>query len=346
MTGAPPAGPALGGHLDPARPVTVILTGVAARAHLLYAASYLRALLAATSGPVRVIVGSTGSFLGERRVDPTDFARLLPEDPRLTLIDTPTEPAPEDQWVYLAIGAPGIKPYLRLLQRRPGRRLHVVVTDEGIGSYGTWRTRRAAWLRQGGGKAWTALRALAVAGADRLVSDERWSLYLPPVQAGEPWRLHEPVAEEFRRQVDGVAGPSGRAVFVTQPWVEMGALDAAAYLDHLHQVEAACRTAGLHLQLALHPAEDASKYADFDVIGSGQLAELDREVLSADVLLGTDSTALLNAAAIHRVPALRVRLDPLQHHEQALAPDQAALLDSFLPAPLPVAQLAERLRTP
>ena len=165
-----------------------------------------------------------------------------------------------------------------------------------------------------------------------------------PVDAGLE-ATHEPVAEEFRRQVDGVAGPSGRVVFVTQPWVEMGALDAAAYLDHLHQVEAACRTAGLHLQLALHPAEDASKYAEFDVLGSGQLAELDREVLSADVLLGTDSTALLNAAAIHRVPALRVRLDPLQHHERALSPDQAALLDSFLPAPLPVAQLAERLGT-
>ena len=158
-------------------PVRVFLSGVASVTHLMYAASYLRHLLATSDAPVIVVNVGLRQFMGRANVSAQDVAALLPDDPRLSVV------APEgpDRWrsqpgerrVYVGIGAPGIKPYLRLRAASGGRPLHVVVVDEGIGSYGDWRTRRDSWRREGGRGPGPTVRALAVAGARHLLTNER-----------------------------------------------------------------------------------------------------------------------------------------------------------------------------
>lgn len=324
------------------------LSGVRSRTHLLHVASYVRHLLATRIGEVVVHSLGTAGFLGRTTVTAEDVVAFLPEHPRLTVH---TDPAPaalapgrHAEWIYLAVGAPGIKPWLRMAAHQPRHRPHVVVVDEGLGTYGTWRTRRDAWVRQGGGRVWPTVRALAVSGATGLLTDERWPLYrrLP---GGGPWQVHEPVAEEFRRRVPVPAQRADRAVYLAQPWVAMGVLGAEDHRRHLAAVERAVRTAGLDFVIRPHPADPDDSYRGMPVaVGTGP-AELDPEVVGSRVALGTTSTALLNLAALYDMAALRVQHPSLAHLDDGLGPDQRSLLDRFLPRTVVPEQLAGTLRS-
>lgn len=327
------------------RPIAVTLSGVRSRTHLVHVASYVRHLL--DSRPGRVVVQSlgTGGFLGRTTVTDADVAGFLPSDPRLQVhaSTAPGSPAPgrNVDWVYLAVGAPGIKPWLRMAARHPLHRPRVVVVDEGLGTYGTWRTRRDAWRRQGGGPLWPTVRALAVTGAGRLLTDERWALYLP-TESGA-WRLNEHVAAEFRRSVPVPASRSRAAIYLAQPWVAMGLWPAEDFLAHLHAVRAAADRAGLEFAVRPHPADPDDAYRGLPVSPGRGPAELDPEVVAAHVVLGATSTALLNLAAIHSTPAVRVthpRLDPL---DRELGPDQRSLLQQYVPAVVDVDRLGAAL---
>ena len=73
-------------------------------------------------------------------------------------------------------------------------------------------------------------------------------------------------------------------------------------------------------------------------------AELDRQVVGARLVLGGNSTALLNLAAVHRTPAVRVMVPELAPLDAALGSRQRSLLDAFLPPAVPVTQLSRVLR--
>ncbi|HEX2705966.1 MAG TPA: hypothetical protein VHM65_09425 [Candidatus Lustribacter sp.] len=313
----------------------ISLSGVRSLTHLVYAASYVRAVLAESSGPVTVLDLGVGTFLGRATVTESDVARVLPTHERLTVTGpgaagrTATGPrATSYRHDYLSVGAPGIKPYLRLVARDPRHRPRVVVLDEGLGSYGDWHTRRDAWRRQGGREPWPTLRSWAVSSANQILTDVRWSLF---EQAVTGWVVAPRVGAEFQRHTYGQPGRPGRAVFLTQPWVELGLVSASRYVEHLTAVAAVCAEAGLDLQVRAHPAEDRTKYAGIALDPSTGLAELDRSVVSADVVLGGNSTALLNLAAVHERPALRVGLPELAHLDAQLGPRQRSLLDTYLP---------------
>ncbi|MFW5469395.1 hypothetical protein ACOCJ4_05045 [Knoellia sp. CPCC 206435] len=343
------------------------LAGVRSATHLLHAGGYLRHLLATTTGSVVVDYLGSGTFLGRDPVRDEHLHTLLPHDARLTLrvAGGPAVPAGpagragragragagagarEERRILLSVGTPGIKPYLRLLARERSRP-EVVVVDEGIGTYGDWRTRRDAWRRQGGREPWPTVRSLAVTAASRLLTDHRWALY---EDVGGTWRVVPEVAAAFAASVAGLAAtssPSRLAVYLTQPWVEMGLVPAEAFEGHLRQVAQACTDAGLELAVRPHPAERGGRYAAWHELGRDQPAELDSAVLAAAVVLGTDSTALLNLAAVQGRPALRVSVPQLRHLEQGLGRRQRALLDTFLPTPLDPRQrdvLATALRS-
>jgi hypothetical protein len=335
---------------DSGAPVRVFLSGVASVTHLIYAASYLRHLIDTSTGPVIVVNVGLRRFMGQANVTAQDVAALLPADARLSLV-TPEGPdrwhsRPGERRVYLGVGAPGIKPYLRLRAAAVGRPLHVVVVDEGIGSYGDWRTRRDSWRREGGRLPGSTGRALAVAAARGLLTDERWALYHHDL-AG--WRVDDRGAAEFRRRL-GEFGPGattdGRsAVFLSQPWVELGVLGEQAYLGHLREIAAGCQAAGFSFLLRTHPAEDRDRYAGLAVSQQRGPAELDPEVAGAVVVLGTSSTALLNIAALYGTPAMRVAVPGLAHLDDALSAGQRSLLDAFLPAPAGIDDLSNRLNT-
>lgn len=328
-------------------PLVVVLAGVRTVTHLVYASSYLRHLLRRQQRAIRLTVLGAGPALGHPG-DPAATARhllhLLPDDERLRWsFADPGQPwwhdVPADA-VLLSIGAPATRALARLVTAHRGRRPQVVVVDEGIGSYGTWRTRRAAYLRQGGAGPWSTVRAVTVASAARFVPDLRWSLYS---RSGSGWVVHDVVADEFRLRLGGGPPAPRTAVYLTQPWSHLGVMSREAYAAHLESVRLSCATVGLGFTLRPHPWEDPDRYAGLPVLSARGPAELDREVTDATVVIGANSTALLNVRAIHGTRVARVTAPELARLDAGLSRRQRSLLDAFLPAAVTVDRLAAGL---
>lgn len=324
--------------------VRVVLSGVRSVTHLVYAASWLRHLLAETTLPVEVVVLDVGSGFGRARVDECQVRDYLPDEPALTITTEATgehwEATPGVDRVLLSIGAPGTRAWARLVVTGRGRRPRVVVVDEGIGSFGDLRTRRDAYRRQGGRGPWPTVRAGVVSAAHRLLTDVHWSLYR---RVDTRWEVVAEVAAEFRRRLSGVAPAPGAAVYLTQPWPDIGVMSEGAYLDHLRAVREACDGAGLALLLRPHPSEERSRYAGFALSSGTVPAELAREVAEAPFVIGSNSTALLNLAAVHGTRTVRVTAPELEPLEADLSERQRTLLDAFLPPAVPVAGLRAAL---
>ena len=325
-------------------PVRVHVAGLASRTHLVYAASYLRHLLRRTTGPVEVVARPTGGFRGRTPLTDAEVTAGLPHDPLLTAVPAAAERRPGARTVLLSVGVPGIKPYLRLLadERRPP---WVVVCDEGLGTYGSLGTRHAALRREGSAEPKASIVAAARTGADRGLTDQRWRLYVRDRRQG--WQIEPDVAEEFRRALTRSGTPRRVAVYLTQPWVELGLLSADAYRRHLDAVAASCRSAGLRLQVRPHPVEEPGRYAGLDLITGPVPAELDARVVDASAVLGGPSTALLNLAAVHGVPAIWLRLPETRALEAAMSERQRSLLSAFVPeraAAFDLVPLLTRLR--
>lgn len=333
---------------DDAR-VRVVVSGVASVSHLVHVAAYLRALLESRPGAdVTVAMLGIVPFLGVRRVSATDVAARLPHSPRLRVVDgraATQHASAQVELIYVAVGAPGIKPWLRLRATSRGR-LHVVVVDEGLGSYGDWRARWAASRRQRRGRrsppGWLFLRAVTVALAQRHLTDERWALYrLAP--AG--WDVDPRVAAELRRGLATKAADACReAVLLSQPWVELGQLPAERYRAALAELVSACAAVGLALRIRLHPAEDRARYAGLPLDDGIGPAELDPRVIGAAVVLGFNSTALLNCAALQGMPSLRLQLPELAAVDAGMSPAQKSLFKQFVPWAVQVPDVAVALR--
>ena len=285
-----------------------------------------------------------GRFMGRANVTAQHVRDLMPADRRLTVVAPEGaerwKAGPGERLVYVGVGAPGIKPYLRLRNSHGLRPIHTVVIDEGIGSYGNWRTRRDACKRQGARGPWPTIRSLAVSASRGALTRERWTLYRP---TAEGWEIDSRVACEFRRASTVLTSSTDSAVYLCQPWVDLGLMDEERYLAHLRDVAGACGEAGLRFRVRPHPAEDASRYKDFDVTSAPGPGELDPQVAGAAVVLGTSSTALLNVASLFGTPAYRVAVAELAHLDERLSSRQRSLLDAYLPTPAPVGFLTHRL---
>ena len=330
-------------HQSPA--ARVILTGVRSATHLVYAASWLRHHVEQVDGVVEVVVLDVGSGFGRARVDEPQVRAYLPDHPRLGLelvVRDDHWRCPRDvELTLLSIGLPGTRAWSRLVLTGRGRRPRVVVVDEGIGSFGNFASRRDAYRRQGGTTLHTLVRAGVVSAGGRLLTDVHWSLYR---QQGDGWAVREEVAAEFRRRLSGAPPAGDRAVYLTQPWPDVGVMSEATYLEHLADVRRQCEAAGIGLVLRPHPSEDLGRYAGFDLVSSAAPAELSREVVGAPAVIGSNSTALLNLSAVHATPCVRVTAPELSPLETALTSRQRTLLDAFLPAAVPVRELAGRLQ--
>ncbi|GAA2742798.1 hypothetical protein GCM10009868_14170 [Terrabacter aerolatus] len=329
---------------DAADTSDLVLTGVRSRSHLVYASSYLRHVLETRTGPVRLTVLPTGDAFGDGPAAEAAVRDLLVEDPRLLVrfADSAEVVAglpPSAR--LLCVGAPSVRVWTTFVRTHRGRPPRVTVIDEGLGSFGTWATRRRAYRREGGGEPRSTVRAVAVASGARWLTDERWSLY---ARDGRGWRVDERVAREFRHRLEGAPPPPGTAVYLTQPWAALGLLSQTAYAAHLAAVREAVASVGLSLVLRPHPWEQPESYAGFDLVHGRTPAELDRHVVAAGLVLGGNSTALLNLAAVHHTPAARVMVPELASLDAALGSGQRTLLDSFLPPAVPVEELARTLR--
>ncbi len=316
----------------------VWLSGVRSQTHLVYASSWLR-----QSAPVNTHVGviDAGGFVRRGIISADAFERWLGAIDGISYSFVGRPEMTDAEQVYIAIGSPGIKPLIRLRLANRLRRLRVVAVDEGIGSYGDFHSLRAAFGRQGNREPKRTIRAVAVQVA-RLAIDERWPLYLPD---GQSWRINPPVADEFRR-ADASPEASDSVVYLSQPWPELGVVSKEGYLDHLQDIAAVVAEHGLRFLVKPHPIEDVSLHRarGIQLLDSDTPAELEPLVLGARAALGYTSTALLNMAAIHALPAFRVGYPELAGIRKGLTESQASLLHAFLPDFVTVAELANVLR--
>lgn len=325
--------------------VVVTVTGVRARTHLVYAASYLSHAASVAPGPVRVVFADLEATVAATGMSESDVRTELLVDPRLVWAGGAAanlwQARPGRRRVLLSIGAPGLRAWVRLLKAGRGRAPEVVVVDEGIGSYGNARTREAGYRRQGGAAIRSWVRARLVATGHRALTDVHWSLYR---SVDGHWEVDERVAGEFRRRRDVDAGASSAsAVYLTQPWPEVGVMTEARYVEHLRSVRQACEAAGLSFAISPHPAERVERYSDFALSPGDGPAEFVDQVQSAEVVLGASSTALLNLAAVFGQRVLRVKVPELATLDRDLSGHQASLLDAFLGPPVEVGQLTRRL---
>jgi len=320
----------------------VFLSGVASRAHLLYAAGYVRHVLA-SGERVQLVDLGVRRFLGRANVTAEDVRALLPQHDEL--VHSPLvhrwRGLPGDRLVYVAIGAPGVKPLLRLRLANPRRHVHVVVVDEGLGSYGTWGTRRDAWVREGHPWWRATVRALVVHAARRWLTDERWSLYRPAPQG---WVVDDLASSALRCEVAPPPRRPPYAVLLAQPWCELGLTTRDEQQREVAAVAAACDLLGLVLLVRPHPAQSVVELPRNVALADGKApAELDPVVRGATVVLGGASTGLLNVAALGLAPCQRLDLAPARAAEAALAPAQRSLLSAFLGEGVHVGELANTL---
>lgn len=315
--------------------------GVMSRSHIPYGVAWLRELLRRESGEVALHMFPSRSFHTSEEISTSLVAAEL-DDPRITVYrwDGAKAPRSSNHWL-LSTGAVGIKPWLRLTAKHPFKRLTVVVIDEGLGTYGNWKSRHDATLRQGGKDPQAALRTTAVEGATRLLTHIRWPLHVQ-TSPGR-WALNKPVADEFRRIAPAPDRSSDRVVFLTQPWPEVGVISEVRYAAHVEYVARAVKSAGLDFVVAPHPGEPAGRYARYETTPTSTLAECNPLVLGAKAIVGASSTAMLNVAAIHGVPALRVGTQDLSRLDYEMAPNQRSLLGQYAAPSVTAAELGRRL---
>lgn len=300
---------------------TVVWCGLASRGHILYGAAWLRSLLATGAEDVTIRLNAPRSFLGASPVTIDDVRTLVPDGLPVSMWEGESLASGGTLWC-LSVGAVGIKPWLRLHAAHPGRRIPVVVTDEGLGSYGTWASRRAAWRRQNVREPWLTFRATAVTAATKALTSRRWALH---IQGPDGWCLNKNIADEFRRHGTRDV-PQRRAVFLSQPWPELGVMSEATYLRHVAELAETCSAVGLEFTVHPHPAEDPRRYNAWPAPTPHPLAELDADAINASVVIGASSTALVNLAAIHGTPVMRVATQELLELDRQLSPRQASLL--------------------
>lgn len=318
----------------------LVVTGAKSRTHLVYVASYVRWLLARSDvDEVRLSFLESGTFLAAPSVTVDDAREVLPHDPRLDVVEGMAGWRFSPGWraVYVAVGAPGLKAWTALRRANLRRPLHVVVTDEGIGTYGTAATRRAALIRQGSSEPSAIARSGLLTGASWALTSQRW----PSFRQGEVgWKVSSRVADEFRRRVPGAAPRSTRdAVILTQPFVDMGLICEADHRRYVERLAQAATDAGLRPVVRPHPAERRERYAGLEVMAARGTAELDPDVVRAALVMGGPSTALVNLSAMYGAPVVWSSADSLRHLDRDVSSAQAGIFSTFLGRPHPAHDL-------
>lgn len=316
----------------------VSISGMRRHTHAIYVASWLRRLLDETDRPIDVVDLDAGSAPDTTLV--RRLVGLLGDPERLHVL--PDHRTRTGDHHYVAVGAPGIKPWLRLRSRTRGP-LTTVVVDEGLGSHSTWPVRRAALRREGTPEPRATIRATGVTAAKRFLTDERWQLY--ERRAGE-WAVNSRIADEFRRhRPPGTERrtTTGDVIYISQPWVEFGVVPAGEYVARLRALDDAVSASGLHLRLRLHPAERPDRYGSFDVMNATGPAELDPDTVASRLVIGDCSTGLLNLSAVLGVPTRRLAWPAGATSPVPLSAAQQSLFDTFLPPPRTIDELTAEL---
>lgn len=306
--------------------IGIEIHGARSQTHLLYAASYAHAMMARYS---KVLLLDVDARIGpDVRTSPwlrrlgarIEFVDRLP--PSLGRIDR----------AY--VGSPAIRRVFDLDRPRPPARS--IILDEGLGSYGSIRTRFGALRREG--SATSSALGRAIVRSVAIASTPRWHWRTYEL-SGQGWAINEAIARAFRAAAEP-AQPLDRIVLFTQPWVELGLANETQLHAGVSRIADAVEAAGLEFIVCSHPGERAQRYEDFTTLRGAGPCELEAAVIGARLVVGDTSTALLNLASIFGVSSIRVSglasVVPL-------SAAQKALLDVFVGAPVPIGALAAEI---
>ncbi len=310
----------------------VFFSGVTNQTHLVYGAAWIRELLEQTSGQVRVTLLPTKQFLAQDAISLTTAAQFLPASDRLDITSAATARhrlGADEVGYLLSVGSVGLRAWSQLRRANPLARLRVIITDEGLGSYGNAAARRQAWLREGRSNRFATMRSM-VGAATKLLGPRNYFLHR---ETRSGWQLRDSIVEEFQRQ-QRRSSVSNQAVFLSQPWPELGVVSESNYLAHMTELAEACSDAGLDFLVHPHPAEPTERYSAWPTSPEPKMAEFDPSCVSAALVLGGPSTALLNLAAIHQVPALHCVVADQQSTSELLVAKQRRLLAHYLGEPV------------
>lgn len=325
--------------------VHAVVTGAKSRSHLLYIASYLRHVLDGLpeTGRLRVAFVPAPAFLASRTVGTDDAREIFPDDPRLSV----EEGMPRWRFAegadarYISVGTPGLRAMLNLRRANGTRGIRVVVTDEGIGTYGGLRTRRDAMRRQGTRPVLATAKAALLVGAARVLTGQRWPAYR---RVEGTWRVVPEVAREFVRHSNPARRAERRtAVILTQPFVDLGLVSEVDYVSYVQAIIDRCTAAGLAAIVRPHPSEDVRRYERFRVMAGRGTAELDPLVTTADVVIGGPSTALVNLAAMFGSTVVWVSEPSLAYLDTDISEAQAEIFAAFLGRPVAIDDLPRHL---
>lgn len=330
----------------------LIVTGMRSLSHGLYLAAFVQSLLTGQTQKIVVTVHRQPAFLGAAEYSLADLREILPRDERVSLEDAATSGArklgwefmPEAQAFYVAVGSVGGKAWWRL--RRSGQRFHTIIIDEGIGSYGSLRTRWLALRREGASRGSAAIKA----GARTILA--HWGKRHPAYwQHGNTWVADENLrkvlkfARNYGESAETFAGTTAsvtrtEAIILPQPWVELGLTDAVHVQAYVAEMAQWAKSSGFQPYVRPHPAQQAINLQGLAVplISNSIPAELDPRCVRAGMIIGGPSTALLHLAAFFGVPAQWCSPPGGEVFDEQLSARQRSLLEFFLGKPLVSAQ--------
>lgn len=323
----------------------LVVTGAKSRTHLVHIAAYVRRLLDDSSDATLTLsFVPTGRFLTAPAVTLDDARAVLPHDGRLRLVGGMPGWRFDDgaRAVYVSVGAPGLRTLAPLRRANGRRRIRIVVTDEGIGTYGSWATRRDALTRQGIPAANAGAKAALLVVSSRVLTSRRWAAYR---RMEDGWSVCPDIADEFRRHTGAVhPGTSSDAIILTQPFVDLALVSEQRYVAYVEQLVESARSVGLEPVVRPHPAENAARYAHLPLMAGRGVAELDPAVVGAAAVIGGPSTALVNLASMHGAHVVWVSEPSLGHLDTDVSQAQREIFATFLGQPAALADVSARLR--
>lgn len=300
--------------------------GARSESHLLYAVSYAHAMSVFYHD---VLLCDVDAQIESRAPAAPWLQRL---GPGIQVVDR--LPPSVDRVDRAYIGSPSIRRVFDSDRPRPPARS--VVLDEGLGSYGSIRSRVGALRREGSEMSNALARAILRTLAINVTPRWRWQTYK---LTGEGWVINEAVAQAFRTAAEP-AKLSDRVILLTQPWVELGLANETHIRAKVSRIAHATEAAGLELVVCSHPHERVRCYDGIATVNGVGPSELQASVIGARLVIGDTSTALLNLAAIFGVASIRVsglaKAVPLSAAQQGL-------LDHFVGPPVPISTLAHEI---
>lgn len=335
--------------LESASSAHLVVTGVKSRSHVVHIASLVTTILRTyprLSG-LRLTLHPASPFLNAPAIDVPDLRSMLPADSRLHIdsaadVESAWAFTPHAAAIYVSVGAVGLKPWLQLRRAGRLRRICVVVTDEGIGTYGGVAQRAAAMQRQGVAKPVALGKAAIIAAASKALTSARWAGYL---RQGGSWVMRPELVQQLRHVTTGsTPGTTRVAVILTQPFVDLGLISQADHLEYVRALMDSARAAGYEPLVRPHPAEDIARYAGLPTMSARGPVELDPDVVNAAIVLGGPSTGLVNLAGAFGSRVMWVSIPGLEHLDTDISTAQRQIFATFLGAPVTVSNVRDQLR--